>query len=263
MSKHWTERMFVEKPSFFGTILEKAIERAATEVSGLEEIFSEQGVPAQSLVLDLCCGMGRHSVILGERGFRVVGVDLSPSYIARAKEMAVQRKVDRRVEFRVGDMRQIGELLKNYEQDFDVVVNLYTSIGYYDEEEDRGVLRQVSELTASEGILVIETKNRDSLIGHFRHRDIEYIVDDLILIQERKLNLENSRMHSVWKYYERQQRDLKFLDAFEVNHRLYSLHELKRLVEDSGWTYQTCYGGLNLDPLTMDSNRIALVAKKT
>jgi len=262
MNKHWTERMFIEKPSLFGVTLEKAVERARAEAAGLEDIFSKHAVPKNGLVFDLCCGIGRHSVVLAERGFRVVGVDLSPEFIARAGEMAVERNVAEKVEFRVGDMRKIGNVLKDYEQKFNAVVNLYTSIGYYDEETDKDVLRQVLGLTSPKGILVIETKNRDSLIRHFRHKDIDYVNDDLVLIEERSLNLENSRMESVWKYYRKKENDLKFLDAFEVDHRVYSLHELKRLAESSGWTYQTCYGSLNLEPLTMDSNRMVLIAKK-
>jgi len=87
--------------------------------------------------------------VLAERGFRVVGVDLSPEYIALAKKMAAERKVSERVEFRVGDMRRIGKLLKDYEGSFNVVINLYTSFGYYDEETDEDVLTQVLELSAS------------------------------------------------------------------------------------------------------------------
>jgi len=262
MKKHWTERMFVEKPSLFGATLEKAIERASSEVAGLENIFSQFRVSRNSLVLDLCCGIGRHSVLLAEKGYKVVGVDLSPEFITRAKEIAIERNVSKNVDFRVGDMRQIGNLLKDYKRKFDAILNLYTSIGYYDEEADRDVLSQLFDLTAPSGILLIEIANRDWIIHHFLARDINYPSDDLVLVQERKLNLENSRMENVWKYYKKKGNDLTYLDAFELDHRVYSLHELKSLAELSGWTYQACYGSFNLDPLTIDSNRIVLVAKR-
>ena len=42
----------------------------------------------------------------------------------------------------------------------------------------------------------------------------------------------------------------------------YSLHELKRLVEGSGWSYKVCYGGYASEPFTTDSKRIILVVKK-
>jgi len=262
MSKHWTERMFVEKPSLFGTILEKAIDRASSEVAGLEKIFSRFGVSKNGLILDLCCGIGRHSVILAEKGYKVVGADVSPKFIARARDMAVERHVSGNVDFRVGDMRQISNLLKDYERKFDAVLNLYTSIGYYDEETDRDVLSQLSELTAPNGILVIEIANRDWIIRHFLARDTSCPSDDLVLVQERKLNLERSRMENVWTYYRRQGNDLKYLDAFELDHRVYSLHELKKLVEKSGWKYETCYGSFVLESLTINSNRMIFVAKK-
>jgi len=262
MSKHWTERMFVEEPSLFGAILEKAIDRAGSEVAGLEKIFSRFGVSKNGLILDLCCGIGRHSVMLAEKGYRVVGADISPKFIARAKEMAIERHVSEKVDLRVSDMRQIGNLLAGYERKFDAVLNLYTSIGYYDEETDRDVLAQVLGLTAAEGILIIETKNRDHLVRYFRHRDIDYVSDDLVLIEERRLNLENSRMESVWKYYRKQEDEMTFIDRFEVDHRVYSPHELKRLVEASGWKYETCYGGFLMESLTMNSSRMILVARK-
>jgi len=44
--------------------------------------------------LDLCCGIGRHSVPLAERGYQVTGIDLSPVLIARARELAKARGVE-------------------------------------------------------------------------------------------------------------------------------------------------------------------------
>ena len=254
--------MFIERPSLFGATLEKATERAGSEVVGLEKIFSQFNIPSNGLVLDLCCGIGRHSVLLAEKGYRVVGVDLSPQYITRAKEIAAERNVNEKTEFKVGDMRQIGDTLRDYDQKFNAVLNLYTSIGYYTKETDRDVLSQAFKLTAPSGILVIQIGNRDFLIRHFLARDMSYPSDKLVLLQERKLNLENSRMENVWKYYEKQGNNLIHLDTFEIDHRIYSLHELKKLTEESGWIYQTCYGSFKLESLTTDLIGMILVAKK-
>jgi len=262
LSKHWTEKMFVEKPAYIQTMLEHAIERADIDVTGLKAILSKMGVPEHSWVLDLCCGIGRHSVLLAEMGYRVVGVDLSPEYITRARELATNRAVSDNVEFIVGDMREINTVLKGFQGRFSAVLNLFTSFGYYDEETDLDVLSQLFDLTASQGIVLIDIINRDWLIRHFQARDFHVISDNLVRVEERRLNLETSRMENTWTYYERHEHDLKFVDVFEVDHRVYSLHELKRLVESSGWTYQASYGNFNLDPLTMDSTRMILVAKK-
>ena len=60
-----------------------------------------------------------------------------------------------------------------------------------------------------------------------------------------------------------EENNLIHVDTFEMDHRLYSLHELKKLTEESGWIYQTCYGGFNLEAFTMDSPHMVLVAKKS
>jgi 2-polyprenyl-3-methyl-5-hydroxy-6-metoxy-1,4-benzoquinol methylase len=262
MNKHWTERMFVEKPALFQTTLESRIEQADLEVTGLINIFSMMGVPEHALLLDLCCGIGRHSVPLAEKGFRVMGVDLSPQYIMRAQELATERAVSENVEFTVGDMRTINAVLNGFSGQFHAVLNLFTSLGYYDEEADTDVFSQLLDLTASQGILVIDTLNRDWMIRHFQARDIVFTGDDSVCLEERNLNLETSRTENTWTYYEKHENDLQFVDAFEWDHRVYSLHELKRLVESSGWTYHAGYGNWNLDPLTMDSQRMIIVAKK-
>ena len=262
MGKHWTERLFIENASLYETILGELVERSSAEVMELVNIFSEFQVPKNGLVLDLGCGIGRHSVALAERGFKVVGVDLSTEFIARAREMAAERGVSENCDFRVGDMRRISEVLNGFQGKLNAVINMSTSMGYYDEETDGQIVVQLQDLTAPQGVLVIDACNRDWLIRHFQARDVHHIGEDLVHIVERRLNLENSHMENVWRYYRQQDGDLRHLDTIEVDHRVYSLHELRKLVEESGWTYQTCYGGFNSEPFTMDSRRMVLIAKK-
>ena len=52
-------------------------------------------------VLDAGCGTGEHALLLAARGLSVLGVDVAPTAIARAREKAAARGLD--VEFQVGD----------------------------------------------------------------------------------------------------------------------------------------------------------------
>jgi SAM-dependent methyltransferase len=51
------------------------------------------GLPAVGFVLDIGCGIGRHLVYLGERGFKVAGVDISPSAIQQSGALCAERGI--------------------------------------------------------------------------------------------------------------------------------------------------------------------------
>lgn len=263
MEKHWTEQLFIEKASLYGAQLEERLDRTDEEIEGLMKIFSEHKVPKGGAILDLACGIGRHSTLLAEKGYKVTGVDISATYIERARELASEKNVSKRAEFIVGDMRQVGELLNDREESFDVVVNLFTSMGFWDEETDRQIFKQACRLTRWDGILIIQSANRDFLVRHFQARDFSYGKDGRVVLTERRLDLESSRMFNVWRYYEQHGDDLEHLGTFEIDHRVYSLHELKKQIEESGWSFHSSYGGYDMQPLTTDTFGMIVVGKKS
>jgi tellurite methyltransferase len=60
---------------------------------------------AGSFVLDIGCGVGRHLIYLGERGFRVAGMDISPSGIRKSQEVCAERNIT--LDGKVGDMNNL------------------------------------------------------------------------------------------------------------------------------------------------------------
>jgi SAM-dependent methyltransferase len=263
MSKHWTEKLFIEDSDLFRATIEERFEKTDAEVEGLLELFDEYGVPEGGLVLDLACGIGRISIPLAKNGFNVLGIDISPPYIQRAREYAEEEGVSEKIRFIVGDMREVATLLKDYAEGLDATVNMWTSMGYWDEETDRSILTQSLSLTKPGGVFIIHTVNRDSLVKKFQARDFVYGEDGLILLMERRLDLETSRMINFWSYYKEDGEDLRFLNKMEINHRVYSLHELKKQFQDTGWKYLSSYGGFDLKPLTTDIFSMIVVAQRT
>ena len=87
-------------------------------------------------ILDVPCGYGRHAAALAGRGFQVVGVDLSRAMIAEARRRFAGRP---RLTFVRGDMRRI-----TFDREFDAVVNLYTSFGYFTPAQNQAVLRRLA-----------------------------------------------------------------------------------------------------------------------
>lgn len=63
---------------------------------------------AGARLLDVGCGPGRHAVALAEQGHRVVGVDISDSFLDLARRRAVEAGVGDRVTFVRGDARRLA-----------------------------------------------------------------------------------------------------------------------------------------------------------
>lgn len=68
-------------------------------------------------ILDVGCGTGRHAIELAQRGYRVTGIDLSESQLARAREKAGERNLN--IPFLQCDARALP-----FHADFDLAIML-------------------------------------------------------------------------------------------------------------------------------------------
>ena len=239
----WTKELFQEHPELFLAALEERIPEASSEIDTLLRRLREQGFKTR-IILDLNCGIGRHSVELGKRGINVLGTDLSSRYIEIAKERAKKEGVEKNMRFRVADMRRIGSELSD-EKPFDGVINLYTSFGFYDDETNENVLRQCCKLVRPEGFFALEIINRDWIVRNFQERDFSRY-KDMMVLEERRLDFKTSRAYTTWTYL-LQQDDNHFIlkKQITMDHRIWSLHELAKMFERTGWEFKVAYPGLD------------------
>jgi SAM-dependent methyltransferase len=112
-------------------------------------------LPVPSRILDLACGKGRHSRYLHSLGHEVLGVDLAANSIKQASAWKAPG-----LDFRVGDMREAQG-----NEEFDLVLNLFTSFGYFDSEEDNlKVLEGIRSALKPGGRLLLDFMNTASVI---------------------------------------------------------------------------------------------------
>ena len=97
------------------TEAERAIELIATNLAGRQI----------DTVLDLACGAGRHTRVLRERWW-TVGLDLSLALLRLARRESLEAPYVR------ADMRE----LPFADESFDLVVNLFTSFGYFEDDSE-------------------------------------------------------------------------------------------------------------------------------
>jgi SAM-dependent methyltransferase len=179
-----------------------------------EAAFVERYLPSHAfpLLLDLCCGPGRHAAMLAPRGYRILGLDANEGAVRRARAACAQGK------FVVGDMRSLPALRET----FDGAINLWHSFGYYDDATNQMIVRQVHDVLRPGGRAVFDIYNRQ----HFALRPREETTERNGRQIHTTRNWEGNR-HRVTLAY-----DGRVGDVFEW--RLYTPHEFEALCAAAG-----------------------------
>jgi hypothetical protein len=123
---------------------------------------------------------------------------------------------------------------------------------------------QILELSVDDGIFVTETENRDWRIRNF-FPFVNHDYGNLQVYEKWDFNFEKSIAQSSSHFYQKNQSSntLSFLLNLSIHLRLYSLHELKDLLNLSGWTFLKSYGGLkSLSPANSDAFEIVIISRK-
>ena len=144
----------------------------------IDTLTDHLNLPHGAKVLDLACGKGRHSAHLRKNGFEVVGIDLSEESIALAKEEFEQDGL----EFYEHDMRELY-----WTEYFDLVVNLFTSFGYFHSEaDDQKTISSIADALKPEGLLVIDFLNAVKVKNELVEEE-EKVIDDVRFAIERSV----------------------------------------------------------------------------
>ena len=174
-------------------------------------------------VLDLACGTGVHAVELSARGYQVVGVDLSTTMLELAKNYNQQRGTA--VSFIQGDMRQL-----NLEGVFDAIYCWSASFGFFDDPTNAKVLERVARALRPGGTFALDVPNRDYIAP--RSPSMAWFEKPgCVCMDEMKFDFYSSRMTTKRMVLFEQGKSREI----ETNMRLYTLHELGRLLQKVGF----------------------------
>ena len=210
----------------------------------MSNLTSYLNLPEQAKILDLACGKGRHSVYLNSIGYDVTGVDLSENSIKYAKQFENER-----LHFKVHDM------CKPFNETFDAVFNLFTSFGYFENEDDNlETIKAIKADLNDYGFGVIDFMNTEYIIDTLVAEDIK-TVDGIAFLQKRRV--ENGYII----------KDISFtVDGedykFQERVKAFSLQDFELLFEKAGVYLIDIFGDYKLNKFyKKSSERLILIFK--
>jgi SAM-dependent methyltransferase len=201
---------------------------------------------ADSKLLDIACGRGRHAVYLNKKGFDVTGIDLAYANI----KYALQFENDR-LRFFVHDMRYLFYI--NY---FDIAFNLFTSFGYFDTEKDHiNALKTFKKSLKKDGTLVLDYFNSEKILRKLTGEEVKNI--DGIDFFISKTIIDGKIIKTITFEHKRR----KFTYQEEV--KAFNLTDFERMFERSGFKILHYFGDYALNEFDAErSDRLIFICKK-
>ena len=224
--------------------------RWMTAPAEVDQALALLGIEPGAAVLDLCCGVGRHSLELARRGYRVTGVDRTIIYLENARTQAAEEELE--VEFAQDDMRGFCR-----PDSFDAAMMMYTSFGYFDDPaENRQVLLNLHRSLKDGGKLILDIVGKEVLARIFRARDWREQDGD-ILLEERRVTDDWNRIESQWTLLRGAIRH-----EATITHWIYSAAELGALLQGCGFRSADHYGSLDGASYDHTAERLVTVAHR-
>lgn len=196
-------------------------------------------LPAGARLLDLCCGRGRHL----RHWPGAIGIDLD---LASLRGLRAARADMRALPIRTGSL--------------DAVVSLFSSFGYLEsDDEDLGVLREVSRVVRPGGAVLLDLLNREHALAGFVAQTQRVEADGTLIAEQRRFDARSGRLSTSFVVVEP---DGTRLDSRGHSLRLYALTELSRMLEIAGLPLARVYGSFSAEPYELDSVRMICLARK-
>jgi len=208
-------------------------------------------------LLDLASGSGVHARRLARYGLEVVGLDIAPSLVRYCTGQAAAEGLDD-VTFVEGDMRAL-----TYRQEFDAVIVLSTSFGFFDDETNQRVLDSMARALKPGGRVLLQLLDPVTFV--------EWLTQSATQREERAegVYLTEARFdpatfvcHGVFRFTDNDGVTHLWDDHERV--RIYTLPELRCMFDRAGLETSAAYGDILLPPVEYgpDCHRQMIVVGK-
>ena len=197
-----------------------------------------------SKILDLACGIGRHSIYLDKIGFKVVGADNSPNNIKKAK-------VNQNQSLSFIQM----EMIDNTNYKYDCIFNLFTSFGYVSHDYNLKTIKNIERQLKDNGTAVVDFMNTLFVKNNLVIEETK-VIDNLSFKIKRRSD--GKHIYKEIKFYDK--KDYFFQEKVMD----LSLNDFQKYLERYNLTIIKKFGNYNLNEFDIkNSKRLIMVIKKS
>jgi len=235
----------------FTTTPRELEERTTREVEGVVRLTKlEPG----SAVMDCPCGYGRHTIGLAKIGMRPTGVDINSEHLAAAEKRVTELTTIRLLR---RDMR-----LLDFQGEFDAVINMFFSFGFFDLEEDNmRVLKNFYDALKPGGRFLMHTDVNIGRIvkGDYKLHEKRPLKSGRVLEINETYNQKTRRLDGTWTLH---QPDGSSDELAPYSVRVFTYEEFAGWCREIGFSATEAYGEWDGSPLTDDSEEMMIVATR-
>jgi SAM-dependent methyltransferase len=240
------------KEFFRGVALDFWSAAATEEQTRAEVDFLERALrlaPSAS-VLDVPCGLGRHSIELARRGASVTGVDYSAEATGRAQVRAAELGVE--VDWRTSDMRNLP-----WTSEFDGALCFGNSFGYLDADGMRAFLESIARALRPDARFVFDTgMTAESILPHLREREwLE--IGDVMFLEENRYHAAEGCLETHYTFVRGGVTERRV-----GLHFIFTVREICAMLEVAGFRVEGLLGGISGAPFALGGRYLIVVAQK-
>ncbi len=210
----------------------------------INNLIKKLKIKKNSKILDLACGVGRHSFYLNKKGMNVIGIDNSENNIKKAKKFE-----NKFLKFKKKEMTE------DYGQEFDFIFNLFTSFGYINEKHNLNTLKSINNSLINHGILVIDYLNVFKLKEELVEKETKKIGNIIFNI---KRSFKDNFIVKKIKI-----KDYNKIFYFEERVMELTKNDFKYYLKKFDFEILDVYGNYNLEKYHKNSERLIMIIKKS
>lgn len=210
----------------------------------INNLIKKLKIKKKSKILDLACGVGRHSFYLNKKGMNVIGIDNSENNIKKAKKFE-----NKFLKFKKKEMTE------DYGQEFDFIFNLFTSFGYINEKHNLNTFKSINNSLINHGILVIDYLNVFKLKEELVEKETKKIGNIIFNI---KRSFKDNFIVKKIKI-----KDNNEIFYFEERVMELTKNDFQYYLKKFDFEILDVYGNYNLEKYHKNSERLIMIIKKS